>query len=119
MVSLLIATSICKPNRRSVLWHVLSLATVALVASFAVAQDAGASRNRKPSGTSGRQEALPSNDLPDAAEILDGYVEATGGKKTYEKLKTRIARGTLEIAALGTQGKVQTWQQSPDKLYSI
>src|SRR5262245_12071015 len=58
----------------------------------------------------------PTVDLPAAETILDAYVEATGGKKAYEKLKTRTAKGTFEIASLGVKGKIQTWQQAPDKL---
>jgi hypothetical protein len=65
-----------------------------------------------------QEEAATKPALPDAEKILDTFVEVTGGKKAYEKLKTRTASGTFSIAALGVKGKMQTWQKAPDRLRS-
>ncbi len=38
-------------------------------------------------------------DLPTADTVMNQYIEATGGKAAYEKLKNRVATGTIEIPA--------------------
>lgn len=65
----------------------------------------------------GAQEK-PAGVLPTAESLLETYLEVTGGKKAYEKLKTRTAAGTFESEALGVKGKIQTWQKAPDLLLS-
>jgi hypothetical protein len=57
--------------------------------------------------------------LPKAETILDHYIEVTGGKAAYEKRKTEIAKGTLEIAAQGVKASVTRYSAAPDKSYSI
>jgi hypothetical protein len=51
--------------------------------------------------------AAPAQDKqPTAEEILDRYVEVTGGKEAYEKLKNRRATGTVELKGAGLRGQV-------------
>jgi outer membrane lipoprotein-sorting protein len=54
--------------------------------------------------------------LPKAEEVLDKYVEATGGKAAYEKLKNRVAKGTMEIVGAGLKGKLVAYQAPPNKM---
>ena len=57
-------------------------------------------------------------DLPPTAEqILDRYVEVTGGKAAYDKLHNRVSQGTMEIAGLGITGKFTLTQGEPDRMY--
>lgn len=58
------------------------------------------------------------DELPRAEKILDGFVEATGGAKAYEKVKSRVTRGTVTMGEMGMMGKIETWQQAPGKYYS-
>ena len=37
--------------------------------------------------------------------ILDKYIEVTGGRAAYEKIKTEVATGTLEITSIGQIGR--------------
>ena len=60
-----------------------------------------------------------SDDLPKAETILDRYIEVTGGRAAYEKLKNRVSKGTFDIAAAGIKGTIMLYQAAPDKLYSI
>lgn len=60
----------------------------------------------------------PAAVLPKAETLFETYLEVSGGKKAYEKLKTRTASGSFEIDALGIKGKIQTWQKAPDLLRS-
>jgi outer membrane lipoprotein-sorting protein len=54
--------------------------------------------------------------LPKAEEVLDKYVEATGGKAAYEKIKNRVAKGTMEVVGAGLKGKLAISQAAPNKM---
>ena len=62
-------------------------------------------------------EAAPT--LPDAASILDRYVEVTGGRSAYEKHQTEILTGMIEFAAQGLKGKITRYAAPPALEYSI
>jgi hypothetical protein len=55
--------------------------------------------------------------LPSAESILDRYVQVTGGKQAYEKRKSEIAHGTVDIPALGIKGSMIRYAAQPDKYY--
>jgi hypothetical protein len=50
--------------------------------------------------------------------ILDKYIEVTGGRAAYERIKTEIATGTLEITTFGLSGTLTVYQAAPDKAYT-
>jgi hypothetical protein len=56
--------------------------------------------------------------LPDAAAILDRYVEVTGGAEAYRKAHNRYFSGTFELAGMGIRGPVRTWQSPPANAYT-
>ncbi len=58
-------------------------------------------------------------DLPKAETVLDQYIEATGGKAAYEKVKNRTATGTIEIPAANIKGTVKISQAVPDKMLVV
>ena len=49
----------------------------------------------------GSNVASRAEDLPKGEDVLKQYVEATGGKAAYEKVKNRVMKGTLEIPGAG------------------
>lgn len=53
-------------------------------------------------------------DMPSGAEILKKYVEATGGKAAYEKLKNRVGTGSFDLAG-AMKGTVKTVQTDANK----
>jgi zinc protease len=55
-------------------------------------------------------------DLPKAETVLDQFVEATGGKAAYEKIKSRIASGTIEIVGANVKGTIKISQAEPNRL---
>jgi outer membrane lipoprotein-sorting protein len=55
------------------------------------------------------------DDLPKGEAILDKYVEATGGKAAYEKVKSDITTGTMTLGAMGLKGAMVMYSQAPDK----
>lgn len=56
--------------------------------------------------------------LPDAATILDRYVQVTGGRAAYEKHQTEVLTGVVEFPAQGLKGKLVRYSAPPDKEYS-
>jgi zinc protease len=53
--------------------------------------------------------------LPTGEKVLDQYVEATGGKAAYEKVKNRVAKGTLTVEGAGVSGKTTVIEAEPNK----
>ncbi len=57
---------------------------------------------------------LMAEDFPDAEEIIDKFIEATGGLEVWEGHTTMKATGTLSMPAMGISGKVESWRQTPN-----
>lgn len=60
-------------------------------------------------------DAAAAKALPPGKEIVEKYIEATGGRAAYEKLTSRITKGTLDVPAQGLKAKLTIVQQAPDK----
>jgi zinc protease len=54
---------------------------------------------------------------PTAENLLDRFVEVTGGKAAYEKRKTEVDHGTVEFAVMGLKGTVVQYYQPPGEFY--
>lgn len=52
---------------------------------------------------------------PTVDQILDKYVQALGGKAAYEKLTSRVSKGTFELPAQGLTGTVEIDSKAPNK----
>jgi len=63
-------------------------------------------------------EALHAQALPDAATVLDRYIEVTGGRAAYETHRTELLTGTIDFPAQGLKGKL-TRYLAPGQEYSI
>jgi outer membrane lipoprotein-sorting protein len=61
--------------------------------------------------------ARAADDLPKAENILDKYIEATGGKAAYQKHHSEISKGTFEMAAMGIKATMTVYLAEPDKSY--
>jgi zinc protease len=57
--------------------------------------------------------------LPTADEVVDKYVNAIGGKEAYEKLSSRLSKGTFELPAMGASGSLEIHAKAPNKTISI
>ncbi len=55
---------------------------------------------------------------PTAESILDRYVEVTGSKAAYERVKSEISSGTMEIKAQGVKGRMTVYRKAPGLSYS-
>ena len=61
--------------------------------------------------------AVAAGDAPTAEQVLDGYVEASGGKAAYARIENRVTRGKLEIAGQNIEMRLTVWAARPNKTY--
>ena len=54
---------------------------------------------------------------PTGEQVLDKYIEVTGGKAAYEKVKSRVITGKMSIPAQGIGGDIQMYQKAPNLSY--
>jgi len=59
--------------------------------------------------------AAPGEPLPKAEEILDKFVEVTGGKAAYENVRNEKSTGTFEFVGKGIKGTVTSYLADPNK----
>lgn len=57
--------------------------------------------------------------MPTADQIVQKYVEAIGGKAAIEKQKSRVTKGSFELAAFGASGTLEIYEKAPNKSVSI
>jgi outer membrane lipoprotein-sorting protein len=58
-------------------------------------------------------------EMPTVDQIIDKYVQAIGGKEAYQKITSRVAKGTFEMAMMGGDSTTEMYQKAPNKMYSI
>ena len=56
--------------------------------------------------------------MPTVQEILAKYVQAIGGKAANEKIKSRMAKGTLELLPMGIKGTFENYAATPNKSFA-
>ena len=56
--------------------------------------------------------------LPAVSEILAKYVKAIGGREAFEKIKTRMMTGTVEIVPMGIKGTFESYTAAEGKAYT-
>ena len=53
--------------------------------------------------------------MPSVDSILEKYVEASGGRKAFAKLTSRVSKGTVELTTLAVTGTAEFYEQTPGK----
>lgn len=84
----------------------------ALMATLSVAAQDKKTEGPKP-------DAKPAAALPSVDEILDKYIQASGGKEAHEKITSRVMKGKFEMPAMGMTGTVEAYTQAPNKFANI
>jgi hypothetical protein len=56
---------------------------------------------------------------PDAADVMDRYVEATGGKKAHDAVQTSVTRMTLTLPAQDISFALTAYGARPNKVYTV
>jgi hypothetical protein len=54
---------------------------------------------------------------PTAEQVLDAFLEATGGPAAYAKVKSMALTGAMEIAGRGVKGTLSIYHEAPNKSY--
>ena len=65
------------------------------------------------------QPAKESASLPTLDQILDKFVESSGGKAAMEKITSRYVKGSFDIPSMGASGTVEIYAKAPNKSYTV
>jgi hypothetical protein len=65
----------------------------------------------------GAQEAAKPSITAD--EVMEKSIAATGGREAMSKMKSMVAKGTMEIVAMGASAVSEMYAKAPDKRVSI
>jgi hypothetical protein len=57
--------------------------------------------------------------IPTLDRILDRYEAAVGGRKAWDKLTSRVIKGTMVISSSGQVWILEVYQQDPDKYLNV
>ncbi len=91
---------------------------IALMLVFALMMTAAVVAQEKkadaPKPDAAKPDAKPAAALPSVDEVLNKYVKASGGKEAWEKLKSRVTKGSFEIEAMGVSGGFQSFAKAPN-----
>ncbi len=58
-------------------------------------------------------------DLPSADQVINHFIEATGGRAAWEARHSQVEHGTFEFAKLGVKGTITIYEAAPDKNLAI
>lgn len=92
--------------------------TIFLATVLMITAAAAFGQTPKPEGKAPEAKPTPAAKLPTVKEILDRYVQASGGREAIRKVQTRTMKGTVEIAPMGVKGTMESFAAAPDKSYS-
>ena len=80
-----------------------------MAASMALSPTAAPVQTTK---NAGAQDAA----APTADQIVDKYIEASGGRAAWEKLSSRVSKGTVTVPAANVSGPVEIDEKAPNRL---
>lgn len=64
-------------------------------------------------------QAQTQTSLPTVDEIVAKYEKAVGGKAAFEKLTSRVSKGSFDMGEMGNAGTTEVYQKAPNKLVTI
>jgi hypothetical protein len=88
----------------------------AFVVSSGVNISVAASQPPVKQGAKAAKTAVPAMS---AAMVLDKYVEVTGGKAAYNKIKSTTTKGVVRLTAQNLTGKFYIFAKAPNKMHSL
>lgn len=86
-----------------------------MVGTAALARGTGSSQ-QSPSNPAETKPTQTTQATPSADQILDKCVEASGGRVAWQKLNTRVSKGTVDVPAMNLAGTVEMWQKAPNRI---
>jgi zinc protease len=54
--------------------------------------------------------------LPTADQVLDHYVQATGGHDAWKKITSRVSKGTVDVPAMNLNGTIELHEKAPNDM---
>jgi hypothetical protein len=101
----------------------LSLALAALCGASARAQTApqapAPAAPPAAAATQAKPEAKADEKLPAGEVLFDKYLKALGGEAALDKFKSRVMRGSVEIAPMGVKGRFESSQKAPQMSLTV
>jgi outer membrane lipoprotein-sorting protein len=64
-------------------------------------------------------QAQPQISLPSPDEIVAKYEKAVGGRAAFEKLSSRVSKGSFALGEMGNPGTTEIYQKAPNKMVTI
>src|SRR5208282_1577640 len=69
------------------------------------------------------QSSAPTNAKPSVAaamptvdQVVDRYIQATGGRAAWQKALSRVSKGTIEVPAMNLSGTIEIYEKAPDQI---
>jgi hypothetical protein len=62
---------------------------------------------------------VPSTATPTVDQVLNRYIEATGGREAWQKVTSRVSKGTIEVASMNLSGTIELDEKAPDMILSV
>jgi zinc protease len=56
---------------------------------------------------------------PTIEQMLNHYLQATGGRAAWQKVTSRVTKGTIEVESMNLSGTVEIYEKAPDKILSV
>ncbi len=63
--------------------------------------------------------AFAQEKTPTADQILEKFYQAIGGKPAFEKINSRVQKGTFELPSMGMSGSFEGYAKAPNKNYVV
>lgn len=80
---------------------------------------AGAAGAQTPPATANHPASSSAAPELTTQQILDKYVQAIGGRAAWEKLKSRVSMGTIEIPSMNLSGTVMVHEKAPNRMLMV
>jgi zinc protease len=96
----------------------LDLKQLTMAACFALALSFSA-HGQLPAQSTAAPAPTAAPATPTADQILDRYVEATGGRAAWQKLTSRISIGTIDAPSMNLSGKIEIREKAPDRVLAV
>lgn len=90
-----------------------------IILVFSVAAATAATAQIPPPAAKGKTAVAAPPALPTVEQVLDRYVQAIGGQAAVSRVNSRLARGSVELPAMGANGAVEVYTKAPNKILTI
>lgn len=69
-----------------------------------------------PAQAPSKTQAAAASSTPSTEQILDKYIEASGGRAAWQKLNSRVSTGTVDVPAMNVAGTIEMREKAPRRI---